>query len=108
MKVRLPNALRDHVYPDASVSCDPRDLADDEAESISYPRLVVEALSDSTDNYDRGAKFGLYQGCGTFVEYVLVDTRRVGVEVRARRGWRLANALLRLRPGRDVTEYSDC
>ncbi len=51
MKVRLPNALRDHVYPDASVSCDPRDLADDEAESISYPRLVVEALSDSTDNY---------------------------------------------------------
>src|SRR4051812_40679494 len=42
MRVRLPSGLQDHLYPDASVSCDERDLVDDEAVSIRFPCLVVE------------------------------------------------------------------
>jgi Uma2 family endonuclease len=83
MRVRLANE-RDHVYPDVSVSCDPRDLADDQVDFIRYPCLVVEVLSDSTERYDRAAKFDLYRGRGTLREYVLVETRRQSVEVRAR------------------------
>lgn len=82
MKIQLPSGAGDHVYPDASVSCDPRDLADDEADSISYPRLIVEVLSDSTEGHDRGTKFTLYRGRETFAEYVLIETQQVGIEVR--------------------------
>ncbi|MGH2388502.1 MAG: Uma2 family endonuclease, partial [Chloroflexota bacterium] len=83
-RVRLPSGADDHLYPDASVSCDERDLADDDAISIRYPRLVVEVLSRSTEEYDRGGKFLLYQGCPTLEEYVLIATREVHIEVHAR------------------------
>ncbi len=84
MMVRLANA-RDHVYPDASVTYDDeRDLADPGAVLIRYPRLVVEVLSDSTERYDRGAKFELYRERGALDEYVLVDAHEVRVEVRSR------------------------
>ena len=83
MRVRLANE-RDHLYPDASVSYDARDLADDSADYIRFPRLVAEVLSDSTKRYDRGAKFDLYRGRGALHEYILLDTARIAVEVRTR------------------------
>lgn len=83
MRIRLANE-RDYVYADASVACDPRDMADDLADYISYPRLVVEVLSESTEKHDRGAKFDLYRGRASLEEYVLIQTERVGVEVRWR------------------------
>ncbi len=88
MKVRLANE-RDHVYPDASVTCDPRDLTADDRDYISHPRLVVEVLSDSTEKHDRAAKFDLYRHRATFEEYVLVQTTGQAVEVR----WRDAEGL---------------
>ncbi len=70
------------------MSCDPRDTTDDEPASISHPALIVEVLSDdSTAGYDRGDKFNLlYKQIDTLREYVLVDTRRVAVDVYRRRG----------------------
>lgn len=81
MRVRLVNE-RNYVYADATVTCDQRDVADDFSDHISYPRLVVEVLSDSTEKHDREAKFDLYRGRESFMEYVLIETDRVGVEVR--------------------------
>lgn len=83
MRVRLANE-RDHVYADAAVTCDPRDVADDLSDYIRYPRLVVEVLSESTEKHDRGAKFDLYRGRESVTEYVLIETERVGAEVRTR------------------------
>jgi Uma2 family endonuclease len=51
MRVRL-SATR-YVYPDVSVSCDERDRVNSEQDEIHYPRLVVEALSRTTQDYDR-------------------------------------------------------
>lgn len=84
MMVRIDT--RNYVYPDAAVSCDPRDTADGELAFISSPSLIVEVLSDdSTTNYDRGDKFTLlYQRVEALREYVLVDTRTVAVEVYRR------------------------
>jgi Uma2 family endonuclease len=84
MKVRVD--ARNYVYPDASVSCDPRDTVDGEADSISFPMLVVEVLSDeSTAAYDRGDKFNvLYKRLAPLCEYVLVDAGAIAVEVRLR------------------------
>ncbi|MGH2386882.1 MAG: Uma2 family endonuclease, partial [Chloroflexota bacterium] len=43
---------RRFVYPDLSVSCDPRDYANGHAPFISRPRLVIEVLSPKTAVYD--------------------------------------------------------
>jgi len=74
---------RNYTYPDASVTCDPRDTADDEPSFISHPTLIVDVLSDdSTAGYDRGDKFTLlYQRIDALREYVLVETRTVAVDV---------------------------
>lgn len=83
MRVRLANG-RHYVYADATVTCDPRDVADDLSDHIDDPRLVAEVLSESTEKHDRSAKFDLYAGRETLVEYMLIETERVGVEARSR------------------------
>ncbi len=45
----------DSTDPDASVSCDPRDRAT--PQYITYPCLIVEVRSESTEAYVRGNKF---------------------------------------------------
>jgi Uma2 family endonuclease len=82
VKVRL--GPRRFVYPDASVSCDPRDQADGRAQFIGHPRLIVEVLSPKTAEYDQGDKFGMYRALASLEAYVLVAADRVAVEVRTR------------------------
>src|SRR5579863_839969 len=77
MRVRL--SRKRYVYPDVTISCDPRDLG--EVSTLEHPRLVFEVLSSSTEAYDRGRKFSYYRACPTIQEYVLIDTQRQAVEV---------------------------
>jgi Uma2 family endonuclease len=45
-------------------------------------------LSDSTEEYDRGEKFGNYKSVPSLQEYVLVHQNRRAIEVFSRRdGW---------------------
>ncbi len=67
------------VYPDVTVSCDERDRG--EIDYIQSPRLVIEILSTSTEDYDRGRKFTYYRECQTIQEYVLINTTHQAVEV---------------------------
>ena len=78
-----------YTYPDASVTCDERDRSAPDKTDVQVPRVIVEVLSDSTEAYDRGRKFGLYRACPTVQEYVLVATRYQAVEVyrRTPQGW---------------------
>ena len=71
MKVRID--ARHFVYPDAAVSCDSRDLDDEDPSFISFPALIVEVLSEnSTADYDRGGKFDfLYSRLPGLREYML-------------------------------------
>jgi Uma2 family endonuclease len=62
-----------------SVSYDERDRVNSEQDEIHYPRLVVEVLSRTTQDYDRTDKFDLYRGCAALQDYVLVSTRRQSV-----------------------------
>lgn len=80
MKVRL-SEMR-YVYPDISVTCDPRDRG--RIDIVQSPRLIVEVLSPSTEAKDRGKKFGYYRSCPTVEEYTLVDTQQQSVEVYRR------------------------
>jgi len=76
-RVRL-SATR-YVIPDVTVSCDGRDRG--RVDVIQYPHLVVEVLSPSTEDYNRGRKFTYYRECPTIQEYVMVNTEYQAVEV---------------------------
>ena len=80
---------RRYTYPDASVTCDERDGSAPDKTEVQAPCVIVEVLSDSSEAYDRGRKFGLYRACPTVQEYVLVATKYQAVEVyrRTLQGW---------------------
>ena len=57
-------------------------------EALLNPRVIVEVLSDSTEQYDRGEKFAHYMRIPALQAYVLVsqDTPRIEVFRRPERG----------------------
>ena len=59
-----------YVYPDAILTCDPRDLADNLL--VRYPSLVVEVLSESTQTHDLGTKLENYLRMPSLQAYVIV------------------------------------
>ncbi|PWU16738.1 MAG: hypothetical protein C5B50_12870 [Verrucomicrobia bacterium] len=61
-------------YPDVVIGCDRRDTR---PELLTYPKLVVEVLSDSTQRLDRWEKRLAYQGIETLQEYLLVAQDRL-------------------------------
>jgi len=84
-----------YVYPDVSVSCDPRDRG--EITVMHSPIVVVEVLSPSTESIDRGDKSLSYREHPTIQEYMLVSTKRPTIEVfrRGKNGlWLLATLRL--------------
>ena len=48
--------------------------------TILNPLIIVEVLSESTQNYDRGAKFVAYRTLPSLKEYVLIDQYKIYVE----------------------------
>jgi hypothetical protein len=42
--------------------------------------VIIEVLSKSTKNYDRGEKFKLYRDIKTLKEYILVDSGSIHIE----------------------------
>ncbi len=71
-----------YYYPDAFVTCDPRDRTDRYLKR--YPKLIAEVLSPSTAAFDQGEKFKDYQQLETLEEYVLITQEIQGVECRRR------------------------
>jgi Uma2 family endonuclease len=69
----------DFVYPDVSVTCDESDRT--AVQAIKYPCLVVEVLSPSTANYDRGDKFRMYRRNPMLRDYLLVDAEKIAIDL---------------------------
>src|SRR5262245_12741923 len=59
-RIRI-DAVNLSTYPDVSVICGGLVLSKDDVRAITNPRVIFEVLSKSTENYDRGPKFELYQ-----------------------------------------------
>jgi Uma2 family endonuclease len=68
-----------YTYPDASVTCDERDKTT--PNYFTYPCLIVEVLSDSTEAYDRGAKFRMYRKNPVLKDYLLVSYTRIEMDL---------------------------
>jgi Uma2 family endonuclease len=69
----------DYTYPDVSVSCDRRD--ETTTQYITYPCLIVEVLSESTEAYDRGNKFFRYRQNPQLQDYVLVSSEEIAIDL---------------------------
>jgi len=69
-----------YTYPDVVVVCSQPQFLDDRLDTLLNPDLIVEVLSESTRNYDRGDKFQQYRGIPSFREYLLVDQAKAHVE----------------------------
>jgi Uma2 family endonuclease len=74
-----------YTYPDVSVICGRPDLIPGKTDTALNPTVLIEVLSESTEAYNRGAKFGLYQMIPSFREYLLVSQISPEVELRSRR-----------------------
>jgi Uma2 family endonuclease len=80
MRMHIPeNTL--FTYPDISIYCGDPTTIDKDEYTVIQPTIIIEILSKSTRDYDRGTKFSLYRDIPTLKEYLLIDTDKIGVEV---------------------------
>lgn len=77
MRIHI-EATGSYVYPDVSVVCPPVEGEGDDV--ISNPVLVVEVLSPSTEDFDRGTKFGYYRQIPALKDYLVISQDRTRVE----------------------------
>ncbi|WP_460977959.1 Uma2 family endonuclease [Spirosoma knui] len=80
MRVHLPETGL-YAYPDIVIVCGEPQFLPDEFDNLLNPTVLIEVLSEGTDDYDRGRKFLRYRAIPSFQEYVLIDSQRVAVEV---------------------------
>jgi Uma2 family endonuclease len=69
----------DYTYPDVSITCDERDK--NTTQYITYPCLIVEVLSGSTEAYDRGGKFRMYRNNPVLQDYLLVSSTKIEMDL---------------------------
>jgi Uma2 family endonuclease len=89
MRVTTPSGL--WTYPDISIVCGEAEvIGHDDETTLTNPVALVEVLSDSTRDYDRGDKFELYRSIPALTHYLLIEQRAAVVEHRWRNetgGW---------------------
>jgi len=69
------------TYPDISIICGDIITRNNDDYNVLNPTVLIEVLSRSTKNYDRGEKFKLYRDIPTLREYVLVDSESIHIEI---------------------------
>jgi len=77
---------RIYTYPDVMVVQGELVLQQGRQDTLTNPLVIIEVLSRSTRDYDRGEKFVAYRTIPTFQEYVLVDQSACQVEQYAKTG----------------------
>ncbi len=77
MRVKIEDK---YVYPDIVIYCGEPEFEDMEFDTLINPVVIMEILSESTESYDRGKKFKIYQQISTLKEYILVSQYEYSVE----------------------------
>ena len=80
-----------YSYPDLAVICGQPTFHDNTKDVITNPTVIVEVLSPSTENYDRGEKFLRYTNqIETLQNYILISQDKPLIEIFSRQqngGW---------------------
>jgi len=75
---RVRSRERRYVYPDVSVVCGAPEV--EHGDVLVNPTIIVEILSSTTEQYDRGLKWDSYQSLPSLTDYVLVSQDRAHLE----------------------------
>lgn len=79
LRIHIPsNSL--YTYPDFSIICGKPETTDVFADNVTNPSVLIEILSKSTKDYDRGTKFNLYRSIQALKEYIIISSLSVQVE----------------------------
>jgi Uma2 family endonuclease len=84
-----------YTYPDLSVVCEEPQFADAHVDTLTNPALLVEILSPSTEDYDRGKKAKLYRAIASLRELLFIAQDSYEVELYRRQAdgsWSLMEA----------------
>lgn len=84
-----------YTYPDLSVACEEPQFADAHVDTLTNPALLVEILSPSTEDYDRGKKAKLYRAIPSLLELLFIAQDSYEVELYRRQpdgSWSLIEA----------------
>ena len=83
-----------YTYPDVVVSCEEEKYLDNEFDTLLNPTIVIEILSITTQDYDRGTKFMLYRSIPSLKHYILISSLELSIEIYTRDGdqWILTTA----------------
>jgi Uma2 family endonuclease len=71
---------RRYTYPDVMIVGGKPIYEGENTTTINNPSVIIEVLSDSTKNYDRGEKFRFYRSLESLQEYILIDQYSYYVE----------------------------
>ncbi len=85
-RLRSPQLSDRAVYPDVSVICGKNQPHPDDPDASTNPVVVIEVLSPTTEQFDRGKKFAYYRTFPSLRSYVLVYQDEVTVEHFSRDG----------------------
>ena len=83
----FPSDLKIHAftnslftYPDLSIVCGKIETLLNKKDIVTNPTVLIEVLSETTQDYDRGAKFKLYRDIESLKEYILISSLETLVE----------------------------
>jgi Uma2 family endonuclease len=79
MRVKVsPTGL--YTYPDIVALCEQARFDDKQTDTLLNPTVIIEVLSDSTEDYDRGKKFQHYRTLASLQEYLLIAQDKCHIE----------------------------
>jgi Uma2 family endonuclease len=82
MRVKITDTK--YVYPDLTVVCGEARFSDEEHTMLLNPTLVVEVMSATSENYDKGQKADFYQGISSVQSYLLLDQNKAHAQLHTR------------------------
>lgn len=94
MKVKI-DKYNCFVFPDVSVVCGDAEYDNENETILKNPILLIEVLSKSSKNYDKGEKFEFYRSLPSFKEYMIIYQTMPKVQTwfkEAEDLWRIGNA----------------
>ena len=79
LRIHIPeNTL--YTYPDISIICGEIVPSSTDADTAVQPTVLIEILSTSTRDYDKGGKFTLYRDIPTLKEFIVIDSESISIE----------------------------
>lgn len=79
VRLWIPKVKR-FTYPDVMVIAGQTEYYNNRKDAITNAQVIIEVLSKSTKNYDRGEKFRFYQTIPSFQEYILIEQNLMFIE----------------------------